>query len=93
MASILKEGSASASESRQKGREERKSTWCGSVMLNSNRYVYAACTLRVVEFSWTAHVPHLEKLYLELMYLSKELSEFGKNDFLMKVKCNVIQGI
>ena len=35
----------------------------------------------------------LEKLYLELKYLLKELSEFGVNDILMKVKCNVIQGI
>ena len=35
----------------------------------------------------------LEKLYLELIYLLKELSEFGKNDILMKVKCNVIQRI
>ena len=35
----------------------------------------------------------LEKLYLELKNLSKELSEFGKNDILIKVKCNVIQGI
>ena len=35
----------------------------------------------------------LEKLYLELIYLLKELSEFGINDILMKVKCNVIQGI
>ena len=33
----------------------------------------------------------LKKLYLELIYLLKELSEFGKNDILMKVKCNVIQ--
>ena len=35
----------------------------------------------------------LEKQYLELIYLLKELSEFGINDILMKVKCNVIQGI
>ena len=35
----------------------------------------------------------LEKLCLELIYLLKELSEFGKNDILVKVKCNVIQGI
>ena len=35
----------------------------------------------------------LEKLYLELINLLKELSEFGKNDILMKVKCNVIQRI
>ena len=34
----------------------------------------------------------LEKLNLELIYLLKELSEFGINDILMKVKCNVIQG-
>jgi len=35
----------------------------------------------------------LERLYLELIYLLKEKSEFGKNDILMKVKCKVIQGI
>jgi hypothetical protein len=35
----------------------------------------------------------LEKQYLELIYLLKELSEFGINDILMKAKCNVIQGI
>ena len=35
----------------------------------------------------------LEKLYLELIYLLKESSEFGINDILMKEKCNVVQGI
>jgi len=35
----------------------------------------------------------LEEQNLELIYLLKELSEFGINDILMKVKCNVIQGI
>ena len=35
----------------------------------------------------------LEKLYLELIYLLKELPEFGINDILMKVKCNMIKGI
>ena len=35
----------------------------------------------------------LERLYLELRYLSKGRSEFGKNDILRRVKCNVIQGI
>jgi hypothetical protein len=35
----------------------------------------------------------LEKQYLELIYLLKELSEFGINDIVMKVKCNVIQGM
>ena len=35
----------------------------------------------------------LEGLYLELRNLLKNGSEFGKNDSLMKVKCNVIQGI
>jgi hypothetical protein len=35
----------------------------------------------------------LEKLNLELMYLLKELSEFGINDILMKVKCNMVQGM
>ncbi len=35
----------------------------------------------------------LEKQYLELIYLLKELSEFGINDILIKVKFNVIQGI
>ena len=33
----------------------------------------------------------LEKLNLELKKLWKELSEFGINDILMKVKCNVLQ--
>jgi hypothetical protein len=35
----------------------------------------------------------LEKLYLELIYLLKESSKFGINDIIIKVKCNVIQGI
>ena len=39
----------------------------------------------------------LEKVYLEMIYLLKELSDFGSyqniNDIYMKVKCNVNQGI
>ena len=37
--------------------------------------------------------PTLKRLYLELIYLLKEGSEFGKKYILNEVKCNVIQGI
>ena len=35
----------------------------------------------------------LERLYLELGYLSKGRSEFGKNDIFEKVSYNVVLGL
>ena len=36
---------------------------------------------------------NLERQYLELIYILKEGSEFGKNDIFERAKFNVIQGI